>query len=88
MANTSSAKKAERVSERRYVFNARRKKTMKDSVKTTGKFIAAKNVKDAEKSLPVLFQAIDKAAKNGTIKKNTASRMKSRISKRLSAAKA
>lgn len=61
---------------------------MKDSVKTTGKLIATKDVKGAEKSLPVLFKAIDKAAKNGTIKKNTAARMKSRISKRLSAAKA
>ena len=81
MANTKSAKKAERVSERRYVFNARRKKAMKDSVRTTGKLVLAKSVKDAEKSLPALYKAIDKAAKNGTIKKNTASRMKSRIAK-------
>lgn len=88
MANTSSAKKAERVSERRYVFNARRKKTMKDSVKVTGKFVAAKNVKEAQMSLPELFQAIDKAAKNGTIKKNTASRMKSRLSKQVASLKA
>lgn len=85
MANTTSAKKAQRVSERRYVFNARRKKAMKDSVKTVGKFVAAKNTKDAEKSLPTLFKAIDKAAKNGTIKKNTAARMKSRIVKQIKA---
>ena len=83
MANTSSAKKAERVSERRYVFNARRKKAMKDSVRVTGKLVQAKNAKDAEKSLPALFKAIDKAAKNGTIKKNTASRMKSRMAKQI-----
>lgn len=88
MANTSSAKKAERVSERRYVFNARRKKTMKDNVKTVSKFVAGKNTKDAEKSLPSLFKSIDKAAKNGTIKKNTASRMKSRLSKQVAAIKA
>lgn len=86
MANTSSAKKAERVSERRYVFNARRKKTMKDSVKTVTKFVSAKKGKDAEKSLPALYKAIDKAAKNGTIKKNTASRMKSRLAKQVSVA--
>ena len=83
MANTTSAKKAERVSERRYVFNARRKKAMKDSVRTTSKLVLSKSVKDAEKSLPALYKAIDKAAKNGTIKKNTASRMKSRIAKSL-----
>ncbi len=88
MANTSSAKKAERVSQRRYVFNARRKKAMKDSVKTVTKFVAAKKGKDAEKALPELYKAIDKAAKNGTIKKNTASRMKSRLTKRVQAANA
>jgi small subunit ribosomal protein S20 len=83
MANTTSAKKAQRVSLRRYVFNARRKKAMKDSVKATGKFILAKSSANAEKSLPALYKAIDKAAKNGTIKKNTAARMKSRLSKRV-----
>ena len=88
MANTTSAKKAERVSERRYVFNARRKKAMKDSVKTTSKLITAKKGKDAEKSLPALYKAIDKAAKNGTIKKNTAARMKSRMAKQLKKATA
>ena len=83
MAKTSSAKKARRVSERRRVFNVRRKKTMKDAVKGTGKFILAKDVKGAQTSMPALYKAIDKAAKHGTIKKNTAARMKSRIAKRL-----
>ena len=85
MAKTSSAKKAYRVSLRRKVFNARRKKTMKDTVKETGKLIVAKDAKGAEASFPALYKAIDKAAKHGTIKKNTAARMKSRIAKRLQA---
>ena len=85
MANTSSAKKAKRVASRRTVFNARRKKAMKNSVKDMGKMLTAKKQKDAVKLLPVLQQAIDKAAKNGTIKKNAAARMKSRIAKRLAA---
>ncbi len=59
---------------------------MKDSVKTVTKFVSAKKGKDAEKSLPALYKAIDKAAKNGTIKKNTASRMKSRLAKQVSVA--
>ncbi len=71
------------MSERRYVFNARRKKAMKDSVKAVSKLVAAKDAKGAEKSLPALYKALDKAAKNGTIKKNTAARMKSRLSKSL-----
>ncbi len=83
MANTSSAKKAQRVAERRRVFNARRKKTMKDAVKGMGKFVLGKNVKEATAMLPTLYKAIDKAAKEGTIKKNTAARMKSRAAKSL-----
>jgi small subunit ribosomal protein S20 len=85
MANTSSAKKAQRSSKRRHVFNARRKKTMKDSVKEAGKLILAKKAADVTKALPELYQAIDKAAKNNTINKNTAARMKSRIAKRVAA---
>ncbi len=85
MANTSSAKKAHRVSLRRRVFNARRKKTMKDAIKETGKLVKGKTAKEAVATLPSVFQAIDKAAKNGTIKKNTAARMKSRISKQVDA---
>ena len=85
MAKTSSAKKAERVSDRRKVFNIRRKKVMKEAVKETGKLIVAKDAKKAQASMPTMFKAIDKAAKHGTIKKNTAARMKSRIAKRLAA---
>jgi len=85
MAKTSSAKKAYRVAKRRYVFNARRKKNMKDAVKTVTKFVASKAGDKAVAALPALYKAIDKAAKEGTIKKNTASRMKSRLTKRVSA---
>ncbi len=85
MANTSSAKKAQRVAKRRHVFNARRKKTMKDSVKAANKMILAKKTADVTKALPELYQTIDKAAKNNTINKNTAARMKSRIAKRVAA---
>lgn len=81
MANTSSAKKAQRVSLRKRVFNTRRKKAMKEGVKDLGKLVAGKVGKEAEALLPKVFQAIDKAAKNGTIKKNTAARMKSRLAK-------
>ena len=85
MANTTSAKKAQRVALRRRVYNARRKKAVKDSVKEIGKFVIGKNVAGAAKALPALYQAIDKAAKNGTIKPNTAARMKSRLSKQVAA---
>lgn len=85
MANTTSAKKAQRGAERRRVFNARRKKAVKDTSKMIEKLVAAKQGGDAEKALPALYKAIDKAAKLGTIKKNTAARMKSRLTKRVAA---
>ncbi|MEK7480272.1 MAG: 30S ribosomal protein S20 [Patescibacteria group bacterium] len=85
MANTSSAKKAQRASLRRHVFNTRRKKTMKDTVKGISKLIEGKKGKEAEAMLPALYKAIDKAAKRGVIKANTAARMKSRASKRIAA---
>jgi len=58
---------------------------MKDAVKRISKLIAAKDGKGATATLPALYKAIDKAAKGGTIKRNTAARMKSRISKRIRA---
>ncbi|OHB18809.1 MAG: hypothetical protein A2854_03020 [Parcubacteria group bacterium RIFCSPHIGHO2_01_FULL_56_18] len=76
MANTSSAKKAYRVELRRRVFNARRAKTLKDSVK---ELMKSKDVKVLSKAQ----QAIDKAAKRGLIKKNTASRMKARLARQV-----
>ena len=84
MANTSSAKKAYRASLRKRVFNVRRKKAIHDTVKSVSQAIASGN-KEAAKRLPALYQAVDKAAKHGTIEKNTAARMKSRITKRVAA---
>ena len=78
MANTSSAKKANRAEARRRVFNLRRLKTMRDTVKDLQKSADAKDLLKAH-------QAIDKAVKRGVIKKNTAARMKSRLAKKVSA---
>jgi small subunit ribosomal protein S20 len=80
MANTSSAKKAQRGAKRKHVMNERRKRAMKSGVKDFEK-LAKKGGKDAAASLSGVFQSIDKAAKTGVIKKNTAARMKSRLSK-------
>ena len=83
MARTKNAKKAHRSSLRKRVFNLRRKKTIHDTVKELGK---AKG-KDALAMLPELYQALDKAAKHGTINTNKAARMKSRLTKRVASAK-
>jgi small subunit ribosomal protein S20 len=81
MAITKGAKNAIRVHARKRVVNDRRKRSMKDAEKDLRKLIAVGKRKEAEKLLAVTYKAIDKAAKGGIIKKNTASRKKSRISK-------
>ena len=56
---------------------------MKAMVKQTRKLASAQKKEEAIKLLPKLYQAIDKAAKRGIIKKNAASRKKSRLTKLL-----
>lgn len=79
MAITSSAKRAIRTSARKRVYNVRRLDTMRESIKDVKKMVIAKKFTEAEKELSAVYKAIDKAAKRGVIKKNTAARKKSRI---------
>lgn len=79
MPITKGAKKAHRASLRKRVFNVRRNRTMNEVVKDMRKMIASGDVKGAEAKLPEAQKAIDKAAKRGIIKDNTASRKKSRL---------
>jgi len=79
MAITKSAKKALRVSKRRHVFNLRRKNAITEIVKKIKKLVAEKKLAEAQKLISSAYKACDKAAKNGTIHKNTAARKKSRI---------
>ena len=79
MAITQSAKKAHRASLKKAVFNARRKDALRDATKGFLKSVSAKNASEAAKLLPAAYQAIDKAAKRGVIKKNTADRKKARL---------
>jgi ribosomal protein S20 len=87
MAITSSAKKAIRSAARKHVFNLRRKDTLYDTTKSLMKALAAKDVKSAEKLLPSAYKAIDKAAKRGVIKGNTADHKKARLAGALKRAK-
>ena len=79
MPNLRSAKKALRQNKRRKALNLAYKKKMKDSIKKFKKLISEKKTEEARKLLPEIYKVLDKAAKHGTIKKNTASRKKSRL---------
>lgn len=79
MAITTSAKKAHRASIKKHVFNVRRKKVLLSAIKMFKKVLATGNTTGAEELLPATYKSIDKAAKRGIIKANTASRKKSRL---------
>lgn len=83
MPITKSAKKALRQNVTRAKRNTLRKETYKKEVKGFRKLLIGKNTKDAAAKLSAVFQSLDKAAKTGVIKKNKASRLKSRLAKTL-----
>lgn len=80
MPITQSAKKALRGSKRKRVFNVRRKEAVSEVIKKIRKLVSEKKIAEAKAMLPLAYKAIDKCAKVGYIKKNNASRKKSRIS--------
>lgn len=81
MPITQSAKKALRQSKRRQKQNLKRKEAFRDALKKIKKLLSEKKVEEAKKLVPLAYKALDKAAKTNAIKKNTASRKKSRIMK-------
>lgn len=80
MPITQSAKKAIRSSLRKKTFNDQRKRVMKEIIKKIEK-LSKTDKAGALKMLSSAFQAIDKSAQKGVIKKNNAARKKSRLSK-------
>lgn len=81
MPITKSAKKAHRASLSKRVFNLERKDKVAKSVKSLKRLVAAGDKKGALEAMRQVQKALDKAVKGNTLKKNTASRKKSRLSK-------
>ncbi|MDP2594020.1 MAG: 30S ribosomal protein S20 [bacterium] len=81
MAITSSAKKAIRSSGKKRIFNIRRKNVLHDATKALVRAHAAGDINGAAQLLPASYKAIDKAAKRGVLKANTAARKKSRLAR-------
>jgi small subunit ribosomal protein S20 len=84
----SSAEKRHRQSEERRIRN----KTVKSSVRTSAKRVVLasqkKDTQAAERELQEMIKKIDTAARKGIIKKNAASRKKSRMQRLVNALKA
>lgn len=81
MPITKSAQKALRQNIKRRNKNRQTKKRIKEVLKEIKILISQKKIEEAKKLLPLVYKSLDKAAKTGLIKKNTAARKKSRITK-------
>ena len=83
MANTFSAIKRVRIEKRRTEINRMRKSRLRHQIRTMRRALDQKDSKTATELVPVTFSLVDRAAKWGIIKKNTAARYKSRLTGRL-----
>ena len=85
MANTISSLKRMRQTTRKTLVNRLRKTRLRHQIRSVRRLIEQKDAKGAQSVLPATFSLIDRSAKWGIIKKNTAARYKSRIQARLKA---
>jgi small subunit ribosomal protein S20 len=79
MANTYSALKRMRQTERRTEVNRKSKTRLRHQIRAMRRAIASKDAKVAGEMLPKTFSLIDRSVKTGLIKKNTAARYKSNL---------
>ena len=87
MAITKGAKKAIRQSQRKKVRNVKKMKKLKNLLKKVRGLVSQQKINEAKKLLPEVYKSLDKAGKAGLVKKKTAWRKKSRITKSLNVSK-
>lgn len=80
MPITKSAKRALRGSEKKRAFNNAKKDQVNKAIKQLKKLVSEKKVDEAKKFMSQVQKIIDKSTKTGLLKKNRASRKKSRLS--------
>ena len=85
MANTVSSLKRVRITERKTAVNRMRKSRLRHQLRAMRRLLESKDANGATQAVPQTFSIVDKAAKQGIIKKNTAARYKSRLTVRLRA---
>jgi small subunit ribosomal protein S20 len=85
MANHVSALKRVRQTESKTAVNRLRKSRMRTQVRKMRRLLASRDANAVQAEMPETYSMIDRAAKWGVIKKNTAARYKSRITARAKA---
>jgi small subunit ribosomal protein S20 len=87
VAHSLSAKKRVRQNIKGRIRNRTRKEAVKLQMKSFGTALAAGDFAKAETELRLVTRRLDKIAAKGTIHKNAASRKRSRLTRRLNAAR-
>jgi small subunit ribosomal protein S20 len=85
MANTYSALKRVRQTERRTEYNRKSTTRLRHQIRAMRRALLGKDAKAAAALLPKTFSVIDRCAKSGIIKMNTAARYKSQLHQRVKA---
>lgn len=88
MAHSLSAKKRIRQNEKRRARNRARKDVLKNETKAFTAAVTKGDVDGATKALGELVSTLDRVKTKSTIHKNTASRKRSRLTRKLNALKA
>ena len=88
MANTKSAKKAIRVSERRRLQNRPIRSSVRTYYRKANAAVATPDAETTEEAIAKAISALDKAAHKKVIHPNNAARRKSRLMARLNRARA
>jgi small subunit ribosomal protein S20 len=81
LANTKSAIKNIRKSEKRRAINRARKGALRTQIKKLRTLVAAKDTQAAAKELVQTISVIDRSIRKGILHRNTAARYKSRLSR-------
>ncbi len=87
MANLKSSKKRIRSDERKRIRNTSVKSAIKTKIKKVELAIAKGDIESARAVFSEAVSALDSAAAKGIIKKNTASRKKSRLARKINSAR-
>jgi small subunit ribosomal protein S20 len=87
VAHSISAKKRVRQNLKARARNRSRKELLKNNVKEFNAAVTTGDWKKAEEALNKTVQRMDRISTKGTIHRNTASRKRSRLTKRLNAAR-
>ena len=88
MAHSLSAQKRVRQNVKRNTINRARKSMIKTQVKHFDEAVKAGDVENAEKLFTIAVKKLDKVTASSTMHKNTVSRQKSKLAKKLNKLKA